>query len=238
MQQYFSEVELRLGSDYVLTKEQAHHARDVMRMDGDKIRLVHEDRAFFASLRMDGGMVVAHIEEEDFRQTEASLQLTLAMALIRREKFELVLQKATELGVNRIIPFVSQHCVVQEKKEKAARQMERWHQILVEAARQCKRNKVPLISGIVPFTDLGEYCSMVNLACYENAGSTASLISDHIDGISSATVVVGPEGGFSFNEVEWLKEHGFACVTLGPRILRAETAAIYACAIVAERGLQ
>ncbi len=178
--------------------------------------------------------MIAEIMEEDPHHNETHISLTLAPALIRREKFELILQKAAELGVDRIVPFESSRCVVHARSEKADRQLQRWNDILMEAARQCKRNRIPELTAVKTLKDLKEYQSDVNFAAYEKADEKAMFLSEGLDGQKSVTVVIGPEGGFSESEAAELNAMGFHTVTLGSRILRAETAALYVCAVISE----
>ena len=99
MQQYFSDVPLFAGTTYEFTKEQAHHAGTVLRMHDETIRLVHDGKGYFARVYTEGKRVYAIVEKEDDMVNELPVDVTLCMALIRREKMELVLQKAAELGV-------------------------------------------------------------------------------------------------------------------------------------------
>ena len=107
MQQYFVDTPLHVGEDYIFTKEQAHHAKTVVRLDHEKVRLVYQGQAYFAEAYTKDKEFIAHVYEKDDSIHESLCDVTLAVALIRREKFELVLQKATELGVKRIVPFES-----------------------------------------------------------------------------------------------------------------------------------
>ncbi len=238
MQQYFTDELLSIGAEYVFTKEQAHHARDVVRLDHETIRLVDkENQGWFAVCESRGKEFVAKVTEKDESFNEPSIEITLCMALIRREKFELILQKATELGVTKIVPFESSRCVVHAKKEKSDKQKQRYESILLSAAEQCKRNIVPEITDVIDFKDIETAKSEVNLACYENAGRAARKISD-FEITKSVSVVIGPEGGFSKEEMEELGAKGFEPVTLGPRILRAETAAFYALSVIGEGAME
>ena len=132
------------------------------------------------------------------------------------------------------MPYVSSRCVVKYKKEKGDKVLSRYQDILLEASEQCKRNIVPEIVEPVKLSELAKYCSDVNLLPYENAYGGARYMSEIIDEKKSLTIAIGPEGGFSDEEVEELKTAGFETVTLGSRILRAETAAIYACSVACE----
>lgn len=234
MQQYFSEVPIEVGDEYIFDKRQAHHARNVVRLENERVRIVHNGIGYFATCYSGGKEFVAKIEEKDERVNEIGVELTLAVALIRKEKFELVLQKAAELGVTKIVPYVSSRCVVKYKKEKGDKVLSRYQDILLEASEQCKRNIVPEIVEPVKLLDLAKYCSDVNLLPYENAYGGAKYMSEIIDEKKSLTIVIGPEGGFSDEEIAELKTAGFETVTLGSRILRAETAAMYACSVASE----
>ena len=134
----------------------------------------------------------------------------------------------------RIVPFESVRCVVRAKKEKEDRQLERWRQILLEASEQCKRNRIPEITPVKKFSELKEYRSEVSLAACESARTEARFISEVLRPGQPVTFVIGPEGGFSEEETQQLQDMGYLPVSLGSRILRAETAAVYACCVAAE----
>lgn len=118
MQQYFVDTPLHVGEDYIFTKEQAHHAKTVVRLDHEKVRLVYQGQAYFAEAYTKDKEFIAHVYEKDDSIHESLCDVTLAVALIRREKFELVLQKATELSVKRIVPFKAADvlCVLKKKR--------------------------------------------------------------------------------------------------------------------------
>jgi 16S rRNA (uracil1498-N3)-methyltransferase len=234
MYQYFCDRPVKPGDDYIFTKEQAHHARDVVRLSHETVRLVYDGRGYFADCYRQGNDFVGHVLSEDPETHELDEKITLAAALIRREKFELVLQKAAEMGVSRIVPFESSRCVVHARSDRSEKQLARWREIVSEAARQCKRSRIPEVVSPVSFGDLGEYRSDINAAAYEKAGVDAPHLSALFEKGKSVTVVIGPEGGFSEAEADQLQGQSFIPVTLGSRILRAETAAMYACAVLAE----
>jgi 16S rRNA (uracil1498-N3)-methyltransferase len=229
MQQYYVEEPLEEGKIIQLPKDKAHHAFRVLKLHHETVRLVSHGTGWFAEVYQEGGNGMARILSMDPDLNELHTDITLCMALIRREKFELVLQKAAELGVKRIIPFESSRCVVKARNEKTAR----WNAILLEACEQCKRTLIPECTAPAALYELSSFKSTVNLCAYENAGSQASWIHESLPA-DSVTIVIGPEGGFSNEEVQLLRESGFSSVTLGSRILRAETAAIYACSVIGE----
>ena len=233
MHQYFADEPLTVGCEYIFNKEQAHHAGNVLHLSHERIRLVYNGQGYYAEGYPKDKGFAAMVLEEDNERRELPVKITLALALIRREKMELALQKAAELGASRIVPFVSSRCVVQEKHDRQSRQKERWQTILREASAQCKRDLIPELTDTVKFKDLGRYVSALNLAAYENHFSSGSFISGHtLPG--SVTLVIGPEGGFSEEEVRALEAMGYEPVTFGPRILRAETAVFYGLSVLGE----
>lgn len=234
MQQYFVNEPLETGMDYVFDDKQAHHAKTVVRLNNEVVRLVYEGKGYFATARQQGKQFIAHVDKADERVNELSCPLILCMALIRREKMELVLQKATELGVTKIIPFVSSRCVVKEKKEKKEKLAERWNTILLEAAQQCKRNVIPELSSVISFEELKTVDAFYKLCAYENAYGKSEKLTDVVKSHEPIALVIGPEGGFSQEEVQQLEQVGYTSVTFGKRILRAETAAIFGCSVLSE----
>ena len=233
MHQYLCDHEPYIGETVHLDKEQAHHALNVLHLDHEEIRLVCSGRAWFALGFKDGKGFAAQVLREDSRVNELPVRVTLCMALIRREKMELVLQKAAELGASRIVPFVSSRCVVKEKKERSERQAERWQSILQEASNQCKRNIVPELVPVVDIKDLGQYLDTDGFVGYENVFGEKPMLGEALQG-NDVTVVIGPEGGFSPKEIEDLEAAGYRTVSFGSRILRAETAALYALSVIGD----
>ena len=233
MQEYFIDAKLFPQKIIELPKDKANHAFKVLKLSHEKVRLVSEGKGYFAEVYQENGKGLAKILSEDPQVNELPFEVTLCLALIRREKFELVLQKAAELGVTRIVPFVSDRCVVKAKEEKTEKQLGRWRAILTEASEQCKRNRIAEIVPPVKLRDLSAYRQAVNLAACEGKKDTALPVSAVMKK-APVTAVIGPEGGFGEEEVNLLETMGFIPVSLGNRILRAETAAIYICSVIAE----
>lgn len=230
MQQFFIDEKPICNDYYVFTAEQAHHASTVVRLDHEIVRLVYQGEGYFAEVMKDKDKLVAKILEKDTRINELDGEVVLAMALIRREKTELVLQKATELGVTKIVPFVSSRCVVKDDGKK----FDRRQTILKEAAQQCKRNRIPQLCNTISFNELATLKADTKLAAYEKADTSTQKIWQADIG-KSVVIVIGPEGGFSEEEVKKLESFGYQSVSLGSRILRAETAAIFSVGILASK---
>jgi 16S rRNA (uracil1498-N3)-methyltransferase len=167
------------------------------------------------------------------RAPSAALSITLVVGLLKGEKMELVIQKATELGVAAIVPARCEHAVVQLTGDRADARVERWQKIAREAARQCGRADAPTIAPVADFADTllaGEQA--LRLLFHEGAQGS-SLRAALPEQARSVIVAVGPEGGFAPAEVDDARTAGFRIVGFGPRVLRAETAAIAAIAVLA-----
>jgi 16S rRNA (uracil1498-N3)-methyltransferase len=168
--------------------------------------------------------------------TESPIDLVLAQCLLKSDKMDMVVQKAVELGAVGVIPVRSQNCVVRYDAKKAAARQQRWQKIADEAAKQCGRTALLTVD---PVTDIKaliaaekEQEDSVLVFFYENEDQ--QTVKDYLRQITAKRIVllVGPEGGFSLAEAKAVEEAGGKSVTLGPRILRAETAALTALSVV------
>ena len=168
---------------------------------------------------------------------EPRIKITLYQALLKSDKFELVLQKGVELGVTSFVPFISERCI--SRKESAAK-MERWGKIIQEAAEQSERLVLPLLH---PLISLDEACRSVKQPAFllweeEKSESLKQILQNPpFKNASELSLFVGPEGGFPESKKELAKQYGIGIATLGRRILRAETAGLAAVsAILYETG--
>lgn len=167
-------------------------------------------------------------------ESSAKPSFTLLQGLPKGDKFELIIQKATELGINSIIGFPASHSVVKIDTSQIKSRITRWQKIAAEAARQSERYSIPEISLANNMKDaLHETTSPVKILLSERekiAGLRETL--EQFDLPESVSFLVGPEGGFSIEEIEMAMEAGFMPVSLGPRILRTETAGLAALSIL------
>lgn len=231
MQQYFIEQPASVGDVIEMNREQAHHIGHVMRMRAlDVIRIADVNaHLFYAQVEFTGPQVFARIMEPIEDHTRTKVSISLAQCLIKGEKWDYLLQKSAELGVESIYPFTSSRCVVKTKNEKLDKKMQRWNKILQEACEQCKRSTLVGLHVPMRLQELGTIQADLKLIAYEDADTNSQrlcdILQEHKD-VSSVAVAVGCEGGFSKEEVKELEEQGYHCVSLGSRILRAETAAI------------
>ena len=233
MQQYFVEEALFTGAKIKMNEDASHHMVHVLRMKNDDVVYVANGQVQYeAKVYIEGKevFVVCGDEKEDHSKT--AVEIHLGMAMIKKDKWDFLLMKAAELGVTSIVPFFSKRCVVKAKEENSAKKMTRYRKILQEACEQCKRSSLVELhemSTIKQCRDLLQ--ADVKLISYESADVSSQHIKDVLakyPNIKSAAIVIGCEGGFSEDEVAFFEEAGFIRVSLGGRILRAETAAMAA----------
>jgi 16S rRNA (uracil1498-N3)-methyltransferase len=172
------------------------------------------------------------IEEVASASPESSIELTLALGLLKGEKFDLVVQKATELGVVGVVPLTTRHADIRLRDvNDAAKRVERWRRIAIVAAKQCGRSRVPSISLPKDFSTLVDERSAVENGCSllfaERGGQSLGAAMARFDSSPAAMLaVIGSEGGWADEEIQRATTAGFGVVTLGGRTMRAETAAI------------
>ena len=215
-----------------LAEEDARHAGRVLRMKpGDIAEVFLDERRFLAEiLRMDPQQVLLTLREE-LPSTEARLRVTLFQGLPKADKMELVLQKAVELGAEAVVPVAMSRCVVQLDARDGRKKQERWQKIAREACKQSGRCRQTAVSEPMSFSQLLKALPGFDAAVvpWEDAQgySLTAFCREHGD-IRTLAVVIGPEGGIAPREIDQLREAGCRPVTLGPRILRTETAGLCA----------
>ncbi len=226
MQQIFVDFKVKCNEEFSLQNDQFHHLKNVLRMkENEVLRVVDIDKRKYSAKITDDFKFICF--EEIMHCTDRKYDVTLLVGLLKKEKWDFILQKSTELGVTNIVPFESMRTIVKSKDEKADKKIERWNKIVLEAANQCKRDSIPNIHPVISLKDANKFCNKQNFVAYENDNITGVKLKDCLEN-SSVTVVIGPEGGFDVLEIKMLNEYGFKCISLGKRILRAETAVIYA----------
>jgi len=223
MQQYFTDSELNINTDYPLDSDILYHLKKVLRSkDGEIFRICDSKHIIYECSLLNNS---AHVLKKLDENNELDISITAIVSLIKSDKFELILQKLTELGVTRIVPFCSERSIIKVKDND--KKLERYKKILKEAAEQSHRNIIPKIVKPIKINDINKYMSELNLFAYEKDTNIDSSFK-----AKSITYVIGPEGGFTINEVNKFNELGFKTISLGKRILRAETAAIYLTSII------
>lgn len=170
--------------------------------------------------------------EEDH---ELDVDVTLIYGLPKNDKFEFVLQKATELGVKRIVPFLSKRSIIKTDVKTFDKKKERYQRILKEASEQSYRQIIPELTSLINIKQLSDYLSDVNLVAYEESskqGEHACFYQTLQKDFQSITIIVGPEGGFEQSEIDIMKNLGIQECSLGKRILRSETAPLYMLSVI------
>lgn len=226
MKQVFFDRDVGAGDILSLEDSVAHHLFDVLRTTSkERIRVVSNGHVYLARVLEKPQIEI--VEEIESSSASTQPELTLCAAMIKADKFEWMLQKAAELGVNRIVPFTSERTVVSIEPKKIGRKMERWASILEQACRQS--NRTDLVKLEVPCTlkDHGQYTADVSICAWEKEDEHRILYDELSSPFSSASFVIGPEGGLSEKEALYLEQAGFALCSLGSNILRAETAACF-----------
>ena len=214
-----------------------HHMQKVMRYkNGDQvIGLIHEKCYLCTIDSLEEGKL--KIVEEMENSTELDHEVTLIYSMPKGDKFEFVLQKATELGVNRIVPLISKRTVVKLDEKSFAKKKIRYEKIIKEACEQSYRNKIPVITDYVTLKQLPAYLGDINLVAYEEEakrGESSNLKQalSKAKPKESITIIVGCEGGFEQSEIDYMKEAGVISCSLGKRILRSETAPLYMLSVI------
>ena len=218
----------------LLTADEARHLRDVLRLkSGDEVYVFdgagHEFRCSVINTSRDAAELKVEAEVEPAKP-ESHLQLNLCVALLKGEKFDLVVQKATELGATELTPLITRYADIQLRDASdATKRVTRWRRIALEAAKQSGRAFVPEIAMPAPvFTGTND--SDLRLMFSERGGRGLESLTGQRP--RSVAALVGSEGGWSDEEIEAAEAHDFHVVTLGGRTLRAETAAITAAALL------
>ena len=228
----------KLADMVTLSGNDAHHLGYTLRARvGERCVVVDSERQI-ASMEITGftaDTVTLRLVERLEADTEPPIRLTLAVCLLKSDKMEFVMQKAVELGAAKVQPIESENCVARYDGKKAEARRERWQRIADEAAKQCGRTA---LLTVAPIFSLGDWLTTrqpedgAAFFCYEaEKKNTLSAWLAEQNG-DAYTALIGPEGGFTPAEAEQAKAAGVFAVTLGPRILRAETAAVATLAIV------
>ncbi|MBY7143340.1 16S rRNA (uracil(1498)-N(3))-methyltransferase [Virgibacillus sp. NKC19-3] len=236
MQRYFIPSADWHMTEVTIRGDDAHHISRVMRCrEGDKIICNHPDgMAAICKIISIEQNIQAIVQEWLNETVELPITVTIAQGLPKGDKFDLILQKGTELGAHSFIPFQANRSIVIWDEKKAIKKMNRFRKIVKEASEQSHRNQIPEVHSPVTLPALIEESAAydVKIFPYEEEAKVGNhqkfgSIMKRIEPNQRLFICIGPEGGFSKEEAEHLKENGFHSVRLGPRILRTETAALY-----------
>jgi 16S rRNA (uracil1498-N3)-methyltransferase len=222
-----------------LDESEAHHAVDVLRMNpGDKA-VVFNGRGAEATVEIADIAKKAVTLKKLHQGKSAAIgcQITLAQAVPKGKNMDLIVQKAVELGAAAICPLLSERTVIQVEEEDATRKQQKWQAVAIEAAKQCGQNWLPKVEPPRSlkefFSQAGKYDLMLVCSLQPDAMHLKKLLAEYGGKLpKTVLVLVGPEGDFTPAEISLAKSHGCRPVTLGPIVLRTETAAIYCLSVL------
>ena len=243
MQRYFVSEDAFQDRHIRLTGEEVHHIRNVMRFQpNDQIIVCKEDGMdYVCSIsEINRKEIICEVVEKRPSKGEPKTKITVAQSLMRSNKLEWMIQKGTEIGAASFQPFRSERSLIKIDDQKERKKRERWQRIAKEAAEQSHRGKVP---AVLPALSWDDFLSEMEkfplvLIAYEKGGLPLNQVMTESQA-GEILLVIGPEGGFTEAEVDEAKERGAVPVTLGNRILRAETAPLVAlsCMLFARHDL-
>ena len=231
MQRYFSKAQ---EDEFLLSKDDSYHVIKVMRNKiGDFVEVVMDEEVYICEIVAINNDDVTLIKKKRIdSDSELPCEVTIAQSLVKEQKMDYILQKSCELGVYKIIPLNTTRSVVKlDKKE--TKKLDRWHKILKEASEQSKRVVIPTIEPVSSVADLTKLSYDLKILCTVNELSTTlkRVLSKDLNG-ARIILVIGPEGGFTKEEEKILIDNGYISTSFGNRILRTETASLYALSII------
>lgn len=229
MQRYFSNK--KIDNTFTLSNDDLYHIKTVMRMkDKECIQVVYDETPYLCEVRYFNNDIEINILETLNQKEESIPEITLLIPILKEQKMDYILQKATELGVSKFIPVVMERSIV-KVEEKEQKKLDRWKKIVKEASEQSLRNTIPTIDNIIKLKDL-EIDGLKLVCSTVEKENTIKKVFQKSKNCDKMNILIGPEGGISEKEENLLKEKGFIPVTLGSRIMRVETVPLYLMSII------
>lgn len=228
MPRFYCAHPLSVGAIIALPDHVAHHVQVLRLAVGDRITLFNgEGGEYTATLTViEKKRVSAEVKTFSPREIELPYAITLAQALPETSKMDWIIEKAVELGATAIQPLAAQRCVVRLSDERAARKLAHWHGIIVAASEQCGRNRLPHLAQTADFNDwIGQHDLHHRILLTPHAEQSLSDWARHHPP-QAVALLVGPEGGFTEGEESAARAHGALALSMGPRVLRTETAGL------------
>ncbi len=229
LQRYFSKQ--KIDNTFILNNDDYYHIKTVMRMtNNDNIEVVYEEIPYLCEItNIENDIKIKIVKELDVIKDKMPY-VTILIPILKEQKMDYILQKATELGVNEIIPVIMERSIV-KVNEKELKKLERWNRIVKEASEQSHRNTIPKIDKIEKINTLK--LNGLNLVCstIEKQNTIKKVFKNNYN-CDKINMLIGPEGGISPKEEEILINNGFIPVSLGNRIMRVETVPLYLMSII------
>lgn len=229
----FTTQQLTTSSSVILEKEAANHVSRVLRMTaGQQVELFNGNGNSYLTtiVSVERNQVTVKITEVYNTDNESPLNIHLYQGVSRGDKMELTLQKGVELGVKQFTPLITERCGVKLDDKRWQKKHEHWQKVIESACEQCGRNFIPTLHPVIKLQAALTHLNDNSFFMHPYAKTGFKSVSANID--SEIQLWVGPEGGFSDEEISWVTAHGCNPVQLGPRVLRTETAALAAVAVM------
>lgn len=215
----------------IFGEDAAHITKSLRMKPGEQVTVCDGvGREYSCMVEKTGETVTLAVTGERQSDTEPPYRATVYQALVKGDKFDTVVQKSVECGASRIVPFISERCIVRLDKKEAAKKVLRWQKIAEAAAKQCGRGIIPEVSGLLTFKEAAAEASRADipLFCYEDeSGRTLRPFLEEEGECETVSLMIGSEGGFSPSEAQQAVSEGMVSVGLGKRILRTETASSF-----------
>lgn len=231
MHRSFTDDSIKLDEQFNIYGDEFHHISKSLRMKvGENIEVVGANGCYICRIdEIDTNFLMVTPFEECKKDSESKIDIVLYQALAKGEKMDWIIQKAVELGIREIYPINTQRTIVKLDDKRKEKRLLRFNAIAKEASKQCRRNDIPIVNDIVDLKDIKEENLLV---AYEN--EEKNTLKNYLQNTNRKriAIVIGPEGGFDPSEVDLLINKGASIVSLGPRILRTETAAIVLTSII------
>lgn len=236
MNRFFVDKDQIIGDRIEILGKDVKHIKDVLRLKNkDKIEIISDNKTYICEIEeISPDIVKASILNSFEGKNEPPIDIILYQAIAKGDKMDFIIQKSTEIGVKEIYPILTNRTIVKIKdKKREQKKVERWETIAEEAAKQSKRDTIPLVNNIISYNEMidilkGEENVIIPYEM-EKTNTLKETLKDTKDG--KIHIIIGPEGGFEEEEIEMIKKIGGKPVSLGPRILRTETAGLVVIAI-------
>lgn len=231
MHRFFTAPENIIEEKLILRGTDVAHIRTVLRLkSGDRIQVLDGRGNCYTVIltRVGRDQIESRIDtKEDAENCESPLIISLGQGMVKGTGFDGIVRRAVELGVGHVIPVSANRCVSKLSRSDTAKKMERWQRIAREASKQCGRARIPAVGPTA--MSVKEFCwsnreADLKLIFWEEERSIRIGDLPDKNDLNSAAVLIGPEGGFAAGEVEYATQYGFQSVSLGPRLLRTDTA--------------
>ena len=204
-----------------------------MRMkSGDNIEVVYNEEVYICDLEISNNNVDVIIKSKEENKVLDKIEKVLIIPLLKENKMDLIFQKSTELGIDKIIPVIMERSIIKLDKDKQLKKVERWNKICKEASEQSKRVNIPIVTEVKTLKELDNIDGIKLVCSTKEKDNTIKKYLKNNNGYNKINIVIGPEGGISPKEEEYLNSIGFESVSLGNNIMRVETVPIYILSVI------